>query len=101
MGYVRSVTDTMTTPANEGGAGSSAERARTDVDRVAERFFDAFVDLSPINATYLGVPGREDELDDLSPAGMRGPRATCAAPSSTSWPTRPLSTTSTGSPWRR
>lgn len=28
------------------------------------------VALSPMHATYLGVPGREDELDDLSPAGI-------------------------------
>ncbi|MGW5239993.1 DUF885 domain-containing protein [Monashia sp. NPDC004114] len=44
-------------------------RPQTDVDRIAERYFDAAVDLSPINATYLGVPGRDEDLDDLSPAG--------------------------------
>ncbi|GAA2026320.1 DUF885 domain-containing protein [Terrabacter terrae] len=44
-------------------------RPQTDVDRIAEAYFDAAVDLSPINATYLGVPGREEDLDDLSPAG--------------------------------
>ncbi len=59
----------MTTPSH-GDPGPSTGRAHTDVDRIAERFFDAFVELSPINATYLGVPGREDELDDLSPAGL-------------------------------
>nr|WP_281497306.1 DUF885 domain-containing protein [Ornithinimicrobium sp. F0845] len=31
----------------------------------------ATVDLSPMTATYLGVPGREDELDDLSVEGYR------------------------------
>ena len=48
---------------------AQTERPQTDVDRIAERYFDAAVDLSPINATSLGVPGRDDELDDLSPAG--------------------------------
>ncbi|MFC7594656.1 DUF885 domain-containing protein [Terrabacter sp. GCM10028922] len=50
---------------------SSARTARpqTDVDRIAESYFDAVVALSPISATYLGVPGREEDLDDLSPAG--------------------------------
>ena len=44
-------------------------RPQTEVDHLAEKYFDAMVELSPIQATYLGVPGREDELDDLSPAG--------------------------------
>ncbi len=44
-------------------------RQQTDVDRIAESYFDARVQLSPISATYLGVPGREEDLDDLSPAG--------------------------------
>ena len=44
-------------------------RPQTDVDRIAEAHFEAAVALSPINATYLGVPGREEDLDDLSPAG--------------------------------
>jgi uncharacterized protein (DUF885 family) len=50
---------------------TSAQTARpqTDVDRIAESYFDAAVDLSPISATYLGVPGRDEDLDDLSPAG--------------------------------
>lgn len=45
-------------------------RTHTDVDRIAEQYFDAAVDLSPINATFLGVPGREEDLDDFSPAGL-------------------------------
>ncbi|WP_141841644.1 DUF885 domain-containing protein [Humibacillus xanthopallidus] len=54
--------DTQTDP-------SQATRPQTDVDRIAERYFDAAVALSPINATFLGVPGGEEDLDDLSPAG--------------------------------
>ncbi|PKW27251.1 DUF885 domain-containing protein [Phycicoccus duodecadis] len=44
-------------------------RPRTAVDAVAEAHFDAVVAASPIEATYLGVPGRDRELDDLSPEG--------------------------------
>jgi uncharacterized protein (DUF885 family) len=45
-------------------------RPQTDVDRIAEKHFDASVALSPIAATYLGVPGHDEDLDDLSPAGI-------------------------------
>ena len=48
---------------------TQAGRPQTEVDRIAERYFDAMVELSPINATYLGVPGHDEDLDDLSPAG--------------------------------
>ncbi|WP_414654620.1 DUF885 domain-containing protein [Intrasporangium sp.] len=49
---------------------SEGTRAQTDVDRIAEAYLDAYVRLSPIGATTMGVPGREDELDDFSPAGL-------------------------------
>ncbi|WP_246297643.1 DUF885 domain-containing protein [Janibacter cremeus] len=42
----------------------------TDIDRIAEAHFDAEVELSPIAATYLGLPGRDEDLDDFSPAGF-------------------------------
>lgn len=60
MGYVRLVT------ANDA---RDTTRPPTDVDRIAERYFDTAVALSPISATSMGVPGGEEELDDLSPAG--------------------------------
>ncbi|CCH79279.1 conserved hypothetical protein [Nostocoides japonicum T1-X7] len=41
-------------------------RPVTAVDRLADEYFDAVVEASPMTATYLGVPGRDDELDDLS-----------------------------------
>lgn len=44
-------------------------RTPTAVDAVADAHFDAAVALSPMEATYLGVPGHEHELDDLSPEG--------------------------------
>ena len=55
-GYVRPVTETT--------------RPHTDVDRIAEKYLDAAIALSPIKATFLGVPGGEDALDDFSPAGL-------------------------------
>lgn len=48
---------------------SPPARGRTAVDEVAERFFDAYIELSPIDATSIGVPGRPAELDDFSPQG--------------------------------
>ena len=45
-------------------------RPQTDIDRIAEAHLDAEIALSPITATYLGLPGHERELDDLSPAGL-------------------------------
>ncbi len=45
-------------------------RPQTDVDRIAEAHLDALVRLSPIEATTLGVSGHDEELDDLSPAGL-------------------------------
>ncbi|HQU26340.1 MAG TPA: DUF885 domain-containing protein [Acidimicrobiales bacterium] len=42
---------------------------RTAVFAVADRFVDDWCALHPIAATYFGVPGRDRELDDYSPAG--------------------------------
>ncbi|NHA66747.1 DUF885 domain-containing protein [Phycicoccus flavus] len=44
-------------------------RSPTPVDAVADDHFDAVVAASPIEATYLGIPGSEDRIDDLSPDG--------------------------------
>jgi len=44
-------------------------RPTTDVDRIADDYLDALVELSPITATSLGIPGRDEDLDDFSPAG--------------------------------
>ncbi|MDQ5840223.1 MAG: DUF885 domain-containing protein [Chloroflexota bacterium] len=53
----------MTTDAAPGA------RPTTDVDRIADRYLDALVELSPITATELGIAGHDEDLDDLSPAG--------------------------------
>ena len=39
------------------------------VDAAAERFVDDYAALDPISATYLGLPGYDDVLTDLSPDG--------------------------------
>ena len=45
-------------------------RPQTDIDRIAEAHLDAEAALSPITATYLGLPGHDAEIDDLSPDGF-------------------------------
>jgi uncharacterized protein (DUF885 family) len=48
---------------------TTSARPTTDVDRIADSFLAELVVLSPITATYLGIPGHEEDLDDFSPAG--------------------------------
>ena len=48
---------------------SSAARPATAIDHIADAFLARFVDLSPITATYLGIAGHDEELDDYSPTG--------------------------------
>ena len=45
------------------------DRRPTAVDAVADDYFRAVVAASPMQATYLGLPEHQRELDDLSPAG--------------------------------
>jgi len=69
------VTETNPTPV--------AARPSTPIDAVADGFFDAVVARSPMTATYLGMPGVHDGLDDFSLEGLaedsRIRRATLAA----------------------
>ena len=44
-------------------------RPTTDLDRIANGYLDALVELSPITATYLGIAGHDEDLDDFSPSG--------------------------------
>jgi uncharacterized protein (DUF885 family) len=44
-------------------------RPLTDVDRIANGYLDALAELSPITATYLGIAGHDEDLDDFSPSG--------------------------------
>lgn len=57
---------------------TTQSRELTDIDRIAEDHLDAMVALSPLEATYLGVPGRDAEIDDLSLEGLRAHREQCA-----------------------
>ncbi|HEX8973626.1 DUF885 domain-containing protein [Oryzihumus sp.] len=50
-------------------ASAPTARPTTDVDRIANGYLDAFVELSPLTATYLGIPEHDEDIDDFSPAG--------------------------------
>ncbi|MFK5633070.1 DUF885 domain-containing protein [Ornithinimicrobium sp. LYQ103] len=54
-------------------------RTQTQIDRIAEGHLDAVVAQSPMEATFLGVPGQEDRIDDLSIEGLRARRDLDAA----------------------
>ena len=48
----------------------TAPRPSTAIDAVADAYFDAVIARSPMSATYLGMPGVHDGLDDFSLAGL-------------------------------
>lgn len=50
---------------------ASQHRTPTAIDRIADEHFDAFLQLSPLEATGLGIPIRQDEYDDHSPSGIQ------------------------------
>lgn len=57
-----------------------AERAQTEIDRVAEGWVDTLVDLDPTVGTYIGRSEADDRLPDYSPEGHeRTSEATRAA----------------------
>ena len=43
---------------------------KTPINALSDEFVARLVAISPISATQLGVPDRDGELDDLSPAGL-------------------------------
>ncbi|MCU1569843.1 MAG: hypothetical protein JWR33_584 [Naasia sp.] len=45
------------------------ERQSTDIDRIADRWVDTLVELSPEQGIWLGRPGNEGGYTDYSPAG--------------------------------
>ena len=63
--------DTFAGVTSDTRARSAPIRERTDVDRIADGYFDAMVALSPIAATDFGIPGHDEDLDDFSPAGAQ------------------------------
>ncbi|SDY14503.1 Uncharacterized conserved protein, DUF885 familyt [Micromonospora pattaloongensis] len=40
------------------------------IDDLANRYVDEWAPLNPAGATYVGIPGYDDQLDDLSPDGF-------------------------------
>ncbi|HEV8175663.1 MAG TPA: DUF885 domain-containing protein [Actinoplanes sp.] len=40
------------------------------VDDLADRYVDEWAVLNPTGATFVGIPGHDDKLDDLSPEGF-------------------------------
>ncbi|MBU4465382.1 MAG: DUF885 domain-containing protein [Actinobacteria bacterium] len=44
-------------------------RTPTQIDQIAEDWVTTLADLDPTVATWIGIPGRHDEYEDLSPAG--------------------------------
>lgn len=73
----------------------TSNREYTAIDRIADDHHDATVALSPLTATYLGVPGHDHEMDDFSPPAT-GRRPTSLGRRSRSWTQRNRWTTSTG-----
>ena len=53
---------------------AQSPRQQTEIDRLAEAHLDAMVAMSPLHATFLGVAGQDDKLDDLSIEGLRAHR---------------------------
>lgn len=69
----------MTAP-DDSRTQTAVDHPHTEVDQVADRYYDAIVEASPIFATELGLDVRQDEYDDLSPAGLEADyRRTMAA----------------------
>ncbi|TNU73526.1 DUF885 domain-containing protein [Miniimonas arenae] len=62
------MTDTTPTPSTADEA--TATRTPTAIDAVADAYVDTLARLSPGLRTYLGLPGDQSELDDVSPAGL-------------------------------
>jgi uncharacterized protein (DUF885 family) len=46
-----------------------APRTPTPIDQIAEEWVTTLADLDPTVATWIGIPGRHDEYEDLSPEG--------------------------------
>ncbi len=51
------------------------KRSLTDVDQIANEYFEKVLDLNPVHATELGRKGVETLYPDYSPAGEKALRA--------------------------
>ena len=60
----------QTFPSDSLSSGGSQYRQPTAIDAVADAFTETLLQLDPSLATSLGMPGRETEYADYSPAGL-------------------------------
>lgn len=51
------------------------KRSLTDVDQIANEYFEKVLDLNPVHASELGRKGVETLYPDYSPAGEKALRA--------------------------
>jgi uncharacterized protein (DUF885 family) len=49
---------------------TDATTPNSPIDEISERFLDAYVELMPTAATFMGIEGYDDRLPDYSPAGF-------------------------------
>jgi uncharacterized protein (DUF885 family) len=49
---------------------TDATTPKSPIDEISERFLDAYVELSPTAATFMGIEGHDDRYPDYSPAGF-------------------------------
>jgi uncharacterized protein (DUF885 family) len=49
---------------------TDATKPNSPIDQISERFLDAYVELVPTAATFMGIEGYDDRLPDYSPAGF-------------------------------
>jgi len=49
--------------------------AAASVAAIADRYIEELAALDPVSATFLGIPGHDHELSDLSPAGVEATEA--------------------------
>ncbi|MDP3208184.1 MAG: DUF885 domain-containing protein, partial [Rhodoglobus sp.] len=59
----------MSTEATSGTPAAHEARTPTAIDQIAEDWVTTLADLDPTIATWIGIPGRLDEYEDLSPEG--------------------------------
>jgi uncharacterized protein (DUF885 family) len=49
---------------------TDATTPNSPIDEISERFLDAYVELVPTAATFMGIEGYDDRLPDYTPAGF-------------------------------
>ncbi len=59
----------MSTDSTTGTPAAHEARTPTPIDQIAEDWVATLADLDPAIATWIGIPGRLDEYEDLSPEG--------------------------------